>query len=79
MQNSELKEELCEKIRVITEEFGQECLNNAVIIGPHDEKHVSDIPYIYAPTLGWHIMGGVEHKVARTFEDLDLLKGSYIE
>ena len=75
MTSIELREELREKLQAVIAEYGIDSIKKAVIIGPYDKKQVAGIPCVHAPTLGWHVLGNVEFKVARYFEDLSLLKG----
>ena len=69
MERSEI-EEICRKIRACAKEFGEEKISNAVIIGNSlGTDHVSNLQYIYAPTIPGWTLGMVEFKVARFFED----------
>ena len=68
----EVKEELCICIRATVKEFGANSLKDAVIIGPYSIKHISDLKYLYAPTIANHTLGNTPFKIARFFEDFSL-------
>ena len=69
MEKTEI-EEVCRKIRACAKEFGEYSISEAVIIGnDHDTDHVSNLQYIYAPTISTPTLGMVEYAVARFFED----------
>ncbi|HHC18930.1 MAG TPA: hypothetical protein ENK81_00805 [Euryarchaeota archaeon] len=61
---------LCKKLRETVKEFGQESIDDASIIGCRDLLNVSDVPYIYAPTISEDTLAGVQFDVARFFEDV---------
>ena len=62
-------EELCTCIRATIKEFGANSLKDAIIIGPYQIEHVSDIKYLYVPTIATHTLGNIHFKIARFFED----------
>ena len=69
MERTEI-EEICRKIRACVKEFGEEKISNAVVIGNsiHTDQ-VSNLRYIYAPTISIWTLGMVDFAVARFFED----------
>jgi len=67
---SDYVENICRKLRLTAQEFGQKAIENAVIIGSeYDGESISGHKYIDCPTVSGSKLGGVEFKVARFFED----------
>lgn len=65
-----IREDLFRKLRKTATEFGQDRLNDAVIIGPDEfVSPISGHQYLTCPTLGQVTLGNVDWKVARFFED----------
>lgn len=60
------------KLRETVKECGQDKVTPAIILGPWEdmESPISGHQYIYCPTLGEAILGNVDWKTARTFEDV---------
>lgn len=67
--DNEDKEEVCRQLRATAQEFGQEALANAVIIGNAGIEHCGGHQYIHAPTVSITTLGLCDFKVARFFED----------
>lgn len=68
----EYVEEICRKLRATASEFGQDALNNAVVIDGDSEYDCDTIgghKFIYAPTISNPILAKCGFKVARFFED----------
>jgi len=66
----EVVDTLCAAIRSTIQEFGKNILKDAVIIGPYEATSVSDIKYLYCPTIASHTLGNTSFEVARFFEDI---------
>ncbi len=61
------------KIRATCAEFGQDCLDGAIVI--HCEQrppgHIEcGIPYMYAPTVSGPKLINVHYEIAKFFEDI---------
>ncbi|MFZ3049091.1 MAG: hypothetical protein WA151_24515 [Desulfatirhabdiaceae bacterium] len=71
MDEREIREDICRRLRETSREFGRLALNGAIIIGPYDlGDGVGGHGYIQAPTLGGIKLAKVIFKVARYFEDV---------
>jgi len=65
------KELICKKLRETIKEYGAESVDGASIIG--DDPFaimISDVPYIYAPTISEETLSDVKFEVARFFENV---------
>ena len=66
------KEEICRKLRIAAQDFGQEALNMdtvCVVGADYSIESVGGHKYIYAPTISVETLTGCSFKVARCFED----------
>ncbi len=67
---NEATEEICRKLRNTVKEFGQDRVNGAVIMGPDDlGEQISGHQYVVTKSKCEVILGNVDFKVARFFED----------
>jgi hypothetical protein len=65
-------EEICRKLRLVVQEFGQDkvSMETVCVIGSDDSvEYVGGHRYIYAPTISVETLAGCSFKVARCFED----------
>jgi hypothetical protein len=67
---SDYIENVCRKLRLTVQEYGQKEVDGAVIIGSeYDGDQISGHKYINFPTIADVKLGNVKYSVARFFED----------
>lgn len=67
----EAKEDVYFRLRRTEKEFGREALKNAVLISNIEfTESAGGVDHVFCPTASNPILGNVDWKVARFFEDL---------
>lgn len=70
MENSELIDNIARKIRIVVGELGEKSIGGAIMVGPDiGRENLIGFSYVTCPTLPDVVLGNVDFKTARMFED----------